>query len=572
MQRVLIVSNLFPPHVVGGAELVAHRQARALAARGYDIAVFAGRFEHDERDIGVLQLETEEGFPVYRLAIPEPGDPSQNFHRPDEERRFLSVLVAHQPKIVHFHNLSGLGANLIPAAKSFGCKVVVTMHDHWGLCFKNTLLRNDGTVCENVEDCAACLPSISRGDAPDVPIRLRRDYVLWCLSHADQILCPSNYMKSVLDGTKTLRGPIEHLSNGIPRDYAKRGVKHAYGPVQFACFSYLGEHKGLPTLLEAAGALAQQASYRGRWHLTIAGQGHLAERLTQDIGAGRFGDAVTYAGKLSHEKALELHERAHVVVLASEWPENEPVTLLESIAFGTAQIATRIGGNPELVDDGRAGLLFTPGNSNELAATLRRFIDDPTLASRMGDDNATRRDTYDEAHVLDRLCQIYETLRTCEAGTSSLAADEIIVLCAGCPPSAAFSRRLQLMLGRFHLAEDKTRPVRLIWHSWAAPDAWQQARRLLLWGAVSDRELSLLTRARRARIPVLIPSSSALAGVAGKDEGVGLYETLLDALSQIAALQDVADRHQGAEAALRTGRILNALAPPESFHLPARAS
>ena len=94
MQRVLIVSNLFPPHVVGGAEVVAQRQARALAARGYDVVVFAGRFTQEERELGALSIEVDEGFPVYRVAIAEPSDPGRNFFRPNEERRFISVLTA----------------------------------------------------------------------------------------------------------------------------------------------------------------------------------------------------------------------------------------------------------------------------------------------------------------------------------------------------------------------------------------------------------------------------------------------------------------------------------------------
>ena len=65
--RILVVSNLFPPHVVGGAELVAYRQARRLQARGHKVNVFAGWVAPADQ-AGRLTVEEEDGLRIWEDA------------------------------------------------------------------------------------------------------------------------------------------------------------------------------------------------------------------------------------------------------------------------------------------------------------------------------------------------------------------------------------------------------------------------------------------------------------------------------------------------------------------------
>jgi glycosyltransferase involved in cell wall biosynthesis len=61
---------------------------------------------------------------------------------------------------------------------------------------------------------------------------------------------------------------------------------------------------------------------------------------------------------------------ADVLVVPSLWAENAPLVALEARAAGCPVIASDIGGLPELIEDGRDGLLFPPGDSDALAAIL----------------------------------------------------------------------------------------------------------------------------------------------------------------------------------------------------------
>src|SRR5215469_11104974 len=129
--RVLLVSNFFPPRTVGGAEIVAFRQAKALAARGHHVTVLAGDLPTESCPAGTLSFDVHEGLPVYRLAI-RSLEPDENFFWAAAARRLRSIIQTDRIEVVHFHNVMGLGANLIPAAKDAGALCLVTLHDHWG--------------------------------------------------------------------------------------------------------------------------------------------------------------------------------------------------------------------------------------------------------------------------------------------------------------------------------------------------------------------------------------------------------------------------------------------------------
>ena len=424
--RILVVANHFPPEAVGGAEVVAHRQALALRRRGFDVTILAGARPREGFESGALRVDEVDGLTVYRLAVQSYSTES-NFHWPAAAGRLQAIVAAREIDIVHFHNVTGLGANLIPAAKALGCRTIVTLHDHWGFCFKNTRLRNEGAVCINAEECGACLPAIAQASVP-VPIRLRRDYVAWCLEQADLLVSPSAYLARTYEASGVIRRPVTVLSNGINNHAIPVSSPSGGEEVAFVAFAYFGEHKGIPLLIQAADRLSADPELKGRWSLTFAGHGHLEPEVVKAAADKRLHGAVRHVGRLRHHEALALMGRSDVAVLASVWPENEPVTMLEAISTGTAQLASRLGGNVELVDEDASGLMFPAGDVEALAAAMRRFILEPGLAVRFGAYNAARRDQFAEQRTIDRLQEMLTALEPAPD------LEEIVVLCAGMAP------------------------------------------------------------------------------------------------------------------------------------------
>src|SRR5205085_5695165 len=116
--------------------------------------------------------------------------------------------------------------------------------------------------------------------------------------------------------------------------------------------------------------------------LTIVGDG--AERAAlESLAAGLAVDArVRFLGARPRGEVLGLMKAADAVVLSSAW-ENFPHGLVEALAMGTPVVATRVGGVPEIVEDGRNGLLVEPGNIGAFAAAIEAFLSDRPLQDRL---------------------------------------------------------------------------------------------------------------------------------------------------------------------------------------------
>jgi colanic acid/amylovoran biosynthesis glycosyltransferase len=128
--------------------------------------------------------------------------------------------------------------------------------------------------------------------------------------------------------------------------------------------------KGLDILLEALHLLKRRGLGA---EVVIAGEGPDRTRLEQRVRELGLEDRVRLAGAVSQDRIRELYAEAQVFCLPS-FSEGVPVVLMEAMAMGLPVVATRITGVPELVDEGRSGLLVPPGRPDALADSLARII------------------------------------------------------------------------------------------------------------------------------------------------------------------------------------------------------
>jgi glycosyltransferase involved in cell wall biosynthesis len=163
-----------------------------------------------------------------------------------------------------------------------------------------------------------------------------------------------------------------------------------------------GRVKGFDLLLEAGGLLAQRRS-----DLTVLIAGDGPRRLFLEEKARRFGmeQRVRFAGTVSDVR-LPLGV-LDVFVFSSRWPEGFGLSLIEAMAAGRPVVATRVGAVPEIIEDGRDGLLVEPEDARALADAVARLLDDPAAAARLGQ-AAQRR--VRERFSLDRMASEVEVV------------------------------------------------------------------------------------------------------------------------------------------------------------------
>jgi glycosyltransferase involved in cell wall biosynthesis len=163
--------------------------------------------------------------------------------------------------------------------------------------------------------------------------------------------------------------------------------------------------KGIPYLLEAARILLHQGT---KVKVLIVGDGSIRLDLmvqTRNLGIS---ENVVFLGH--REDTDELLQALDIFVLPS-LSEGIPMALLEAMAASRAVVASRVGGIPEIVEDGFEGFLVEPMDADSLAERCRQLIESPDIAKKMGEQARTRieRD-FSATAMADRVASVYKEL------------------------------------------------------------------------------------------------------------------------------------------------------------------
>lgn len=169
-----------------------------------------------------------------------------------------------------------------------------------------------------------------------------------------------------------------------PRDGApdaKRGPARA-----ILCIGILHPVKGQTYLIEACRLLAQRGV---PFTCDFVGDGPDLAKLARQAEQAGIADRVHFRGRLTQEEIRDILRLGDVVAAPSVPTrdgrrEGIPVVLMEAMASGVPVVASRLSGIPELVEDGKTGLLIEPGDARGLALTLERLLGDPALRGRLG--------------------------------------------------------------------------------------------------------------------------------------------------------------------------------------------
>lgn len=186
---------------------------------------------------------------------------------------------------------------------------------------------------------------------------------------------------------------------GVPADALVIGIVARLDPLK--------DHGTLLKAFARVAATVPQAS------LLCVGEGPQRAELTALAQALRLDGRVLFPGTLT--PPFNLHQLFDVSVLCST-AEGFPNSVLEGMAAGRPVIATRVGGVPDAIDDGKTGVLVPAGDPEALAAALRGVLDAPERARTLGAAaQAHVREEYHETRTIERLSRWYESLAPARA-------------------------------------------------------------------------------------------------------------------------------------------------------------
>lgn len=377
--KLEVLSNNFPPEILGGAEICAHNLSEELSRHtDIDLFVFAGKYNLSHRHSSYKIEECVNNYRIYRINLGSSAldfrNP-MNFYNPFIEEKYISIFKKERPDLLHAHNLAGLSMGPVAYSKKrFNIPIVMTLHDFWLICPKNTLLTKKGELCERGGEsgCDGCNAYLLTPFS-NISMTIRNKIIRKLSDNIDLFISPSEKLKEIMED-KGYGFKIEHIENGLYLNpYLSIKNKEKYNKrFSILMLSYLSYHKGVYILIEAIKKLVDKGY--SEIDLILAGAAENEIKLRDFIHKTGLKSHISLLGKVSEAEKLQLFERSDVFVLPSLWYENQPLTIIEAMASNLPVVATDIGGIPEMVQDGRTGYLFERGDSIDLAMKIEDLI------------------------------------------------------------------------------------------------------------------------------------------------------------------------------------------------------
>lgn len=316
-----------------------------------------------------------EHYPLWKKALTYLQIP----HNFSSARRLDRFLKTQQPDVAHVHNVFPLlSPSIYRVLNQHRIPVVQTVHNYRFLC-PNGLLFTHGQICD---DClhmgkvSAVKKKCMHGSW--VTSAMYAGAIAWAWRMGTVPGCIDRFIALNYFGADLLK------RGGVPEDKVRICGNFHEKSIEFIAkkepyILYLGRlspEKGIRTLLKAMSSVPETI------FLKIAGSGPLEGEL-KDFVAHHPTLQVQFLGFVSGAEKERLIANALCSVVPSEWYENFPISVLESLAQGTPVIASRIGGLPELITHGTTGLLYEPGNAEALSQSITQLVNDPQEAQRM---------------------------------------------------------------------------------------------------------------------------------------------------------------------------------------------
>lgn len=397
--NILMVNKFLYPR--GGAETYMLKIGRYFERQGHKVQYFG---MYDEKNIVGNELGLGTAFMDFRSKKPDRFLYPFRILYSVEAREKMKCLINHfHPDVIHLNNINfHLTPSIIDAAFRSGVPVVQTVHDFQMVCPNHMMLdirrkkpcdkciggsRWNCVINKCIHD--SYLKSIL-GCLEGMIYRYRHNY-----DKVSQYICPSSFMEQMLLRNKRYAGKTIVLQNFIQRKEENVKLERQEYVLYFG---RLSEEKGIENFLKACKLLPDIP-------FMVAGSGPLEPLFRSHCPLN-----VKFVGFHSGQDLENLIRQARFTVFFPVWYENCPLAILESQSLGTPVLANAMGGIPELIQDGKTGVLIKKFTPKHYAVQIKALYQDKKKLEYMAANCRQREDFVTLDAYCRQLLQIYKSV------------------------------------------------------------------------------------------------------------------------------------------------------------------
>ncbi|MBM3329444.1 MAG: glycosyltransferase [Calditrichaeota bacterium] len=409
---VLLVAHGYPPASLAGTELYTRSLAQSLRSQGAAVTVLVPERSPHLPD-GRIAESLDGDVRVVQINLLPPRGLKEMVDDPWAADRLREWLPEQRFDVTHFQHLIGFTGSAMEAASSCGLPVALTLHDAYLFCEQYHLQYQGQAYCSagasSPMRCAACFHarnqkwSMNRYAETLAYMERRFRRMKEMLLAADVVLSPTQFLIDQLHRHGLAHPDIRLSPLGLSTFDPLPRKETEGGELRLLCLSNVTKVKGVDLLLKAFTQMNGDPV-----HLELYGRPYEQDLLDEGLKEQPHPERVHYGGEYKPEDLPGLLAGADAVVVPSRF-EHYPFVVREALQAGVPVIAPRVGGVPEIVSEGVNGILFEPGNADDLASAIRKLAAAPEML-------ASLRDGIEPVKSIDEdatgLLEVYQELRT----------------------------------------------------------------------------------------------------------------------------------------------------------------
>jgi glycosyltransferase involved in cell wall biosynthesis len=382
--KILVIIHGFPPYYMAGSEVYAYNKCTELSKR-HEVFLFT-RIEDEFQNSYKITESFENGIKIIRVNKPERDYTFRSKYQDFRTARiFREYLIKIQPDIVHINHLSHLTTLVINIIKKYQIPIIFTLHDYWMMCIRGQLIRDDYSICTgpDIEKCKFC--NLKYFNSEMDAIKEIRHW-LHTLSDVNEkislFIAPSKFLKKMYIKFGIPENKIIYMDYGFDKDLINGVLKTHSKKVRFGFLGRIIPVKGVSLLIDAFNKVDHRKAELYFYGKIPYSSMYLRKRCKNS--------AIYFKGDYNYNDIAKVLSNIDVLVVPSIWYENSPLVIHEAFLAKIPVITSNLGGMAELVTHEKNGLLFEPGNVEDLIEKMSIFIENPNLIERYSNETYVR--------------------------------------------------------------------------------------------------------------------------------------------------------------------------------------